>query len=200
MSRLGFWSALSFFGVGVAYIITLAVGLAAAGLTKPIVDPVLAIMELLTLLSAPLAVVTMAAVHSRTSSDDKIYSVVALVFMAMMAGVTMSVHFVELTALRQMGSAGLAWPSVPYALELLAWDVFLGLALLFAAPVFRGSRLEGSVRVGMFLAGFLCIAGASGPALGDMRFQFIAVAGYVVVLPIVFLLLAILFRRQPQSA
>jgi hypothetical protein len=200
MRRLGFWSALFLFGVGVAYIVTLAVGLATAGLTKPIVDPVLATMEGLTLLSAPLAVVTMSAVYSRASTDYRICSLVALIFMAMMAAATMSVHFVELTALRQMGSAGLAWPSVPYALELLAWDVFLGLSLLFAAPVFRGSRLEESVRVGMLVAGSLCIAGTSGPALGDMRFQFIAVAGYVVVLPVVFLLLALLFRRLPQPS
>ena len=112
----------------------------------------------------------------------------------------MSVHFVELTALRQMGSAGLVWPSIPYALELLAWDVFLGISLLFAAHTFKGSRLEESVRAGMFFVGFLCIAGTLGPALGDMRFQFIAVAGYAVVLPVVFLLLALLFRRLPQPS
>jgi hypothetical protein len=33
-----------------------------------------------------------------------------------------------------------------------------------------------------------------------MKFQFVAVAGYVVVLPVVFLLLALLFRRSPQPS
>jgi hypothetical protein len=197
MGRLGFWSALGVSAVGAAYLITLTVGISTAGLGAPIVDPVLAVMEVLTLMSAPLAVITMAAVHSRTLTHYKAYSLVALAFTTLMAGVTMSVHFVELTALRQMGSAGLVWPSIPYALELLAWDVLLGISLLFAALAFRGRGLEASVRTGMFIVGILCIAGTSGPALGDMRFQFVAVAGYAVGLPIVFLLLAMLFWRQP---
>jgi hypothetical protein len=64
VSRLGTWSAFALFLVSVAYALTLAVGLASAGLTKPIVDPVLAVMEVLTLLSAPLIVIMKAAVHS----------------------------------------------------------------------------------------------------------------------------------------
>jgi hypothetical protein len=195
VTRLGSWSALSVFAVGVAYIVTLSVGMAEAGFTRPIVGTILLVMEVLTLLSAPFAVITMAAVHARTTAEYKVHSLIALIFMALMAATTMSVHFVQLTALRQMGSAGIVWPSVPYALELLAWDVFLGVSLLFAAPVFRGSRLDMSVRVGMFAVGFLCLTGAAGPALGDMRFQFISVAGYAVVMPFVFLLLALLLRR-----
>jgi hypothetical protein len=197
MRQLGFSSAMAVFAIGTAYMVAVAIGLAESGLKKPIVDPLLAIMEVLTLLSAPLLVITMGAVHSRTSSDCKVYSLIALIFMALMAGLTMSVHFVELTALRQMGSAGFVWPSIPYALELLAWDILLGLSLLFAAFALAGSGLEAFVRSGMFLVSFLCLAGVSGPTLADMRFQFIAVLGYAVVLPIVFLLLAILFRKSP---
>ncbi len=66
MRRLGFWSALGVCAINAAYMVTLAVGLANAGLRKPIIDPVLAIMEVMTLLSAPLLVMTMAAVHART--------------------------------------------------------------------------------------------------------------------------------------
>lgn len=197
MRRIGFWSALSVSAIGAAYLVTLFIGVVDAGLSKPIADPILAIMEVLTILSAPLLVITMAAFHARTPADLRNYSLIALIFVALMAGLTMSVHFVELTALRQTGSSGLVWPSIPYALELLAWDVLLGLSLLFAAFALRGSGLEALVRSGMFLVGFLCLAGASGPVFADMRFQFIAVSGYAVVLPIVFLLLAILFRKSP---
>ncbi len=195
MRRLGFCSAMGVFAIGTAYMVTVAIGLTDSGLNKPIVDPVLAVMEVLTLLSAPLLVTTMAAVHLRTLMDYRIYSLVALVFMGLTAGVTMSVHFVELTALRQMGSAGLAWPSIPYALELLAWDVLFGISLIFAGFALRGGGLEASVRYGMFFVGCLCVLGASGPVSGNMKFQFVAVIGYVVVLPAVFLSLAILLRR-----
>src|SRR3990170_2944407 len=126
MSRLGMWSALALFLVGVTYALTLAVGLVAAGLTKPIVDPVLAVMEILTLLSAPLIVIMMAAVHAYAPPEYKIHSAVALAFAILVAGFTSAVHFVGLTARRQLGSATIQWASALYALELLAWDVLLG--------------------------------------------------------------------------
>lgn len=200
MNRLGLWSASTLCAIGVAYIVTLTVGFDSAGFDRPIVDPVLAVMEILTLVSAPLLVVLMAAVHGYASPQHKVCSSVALGFMVLMAGLTSAVHFVELTAVRQSATASLTWPSTAYALELLAWDVFLGLSLLFAAPVFRAGSLEGAVRAGLYLAGTLCLVGVLGPTTGDMRLQFIAVAGYAGVLPAVFLLLALLFRRcRPRS-
>jgi hypothetical protein len=199
MSRLGMWSAIALFLVSVAYALTLAVELASAGLTKPIVDPVLAVMEVLTLLSAPVIVIMMAAVHSFAPPEYKIYSSVALAFAILVAGLTSAVHFVGLTALRQLGSAGIQWPSALYAVELLAWDVFLGLSLVFAAPVFQGRGLKGAVRMTMFVAGGLCLAGTIGPAIGDLRWQRIGVLGYGAVLPVTFLLLAIVFRHSSTT-
>ena len=93
MKRLGVWSASAMCVIGVAYAITLAVGFTTAGFAKPILDPVLAVMEILTLLSV------------------------------ILAGLTSSVHFVELTAVRQSSTAALTWPSTAYALELLGWDM-----------------------------------------------------------------------------
>jgi hypothetical protein len=196
MNRLGLWSASALCVIGVAYMVTLAVGFSSAGFAKPIVDPVLAVMEMLTLVSAPMLVVLIAAVHAYARPQYKVHSSVAFAFMVLMAGLTGSVHFVELTAVRQSATASLTWPSTAYALELLAWDVFLGLSLLFAAPVFTAGRLERAVRAGLYVAGTLCLVGVLGPASGDMRLQFIAVAGYAGLLPAVFLLLALLFRRS----
>ena len=198
MNRLGLWSASALCVIGVAYVVTLAVGFASAGFAKPIVDPVLAVMEMLTLLSAPILVVLMAAVHAYAAPQFKVHSLIAFAFMVLMAGLTSSVHFVALTAVRQSATASLTWPSTAYALELLAWDLFLGLSLLFAAPVFTAGKLESSVRAGLYVAGTLCMVGVLGPTSGDMRLQFIAVAGYAGVLPAVFLLLAMLFRRSRQ--
>src|SRR5687768_6333012 len=144
--QLGSWSAFTLFLVGAAYIVTLGIGFAVHGLAEPIVDPVLAIMEVLTLLSALLMVIMMAAVHSYASSERKTHSLIALAFMILAAGMTSAVHFVELTAVRQLGSSVIVWPSPAYAVELLAWNLFLGLSLLFTAPVFRGGGLEGGVR------------------------------------------------------
>jgi hypothetical protein len=190
------WAAFILFLGGIAYAAIVAVGMVSYGLDRPIGDPLLALMETLTLLVAPLTIVMMAAVHSYAPSAWKTNTLVALAFVVLLTGVTTSVHFVQLTALRQLGSAGLVWPSPVYAAELLAWDVFLGLSLLFAAPVFGGDRLQSTVRRTMLVCGTMCVLGVLGPATGNMRFQFIAVVGYGLVFPAVCLFLALLFRRS----
>jgi hypothetical protein len=193
--RLGLWSAAAIVGIGVAYAIALAAGFARHGLHDPIADPILAIMEVLTLLSALPLVTLMAAVHDRAAPPRKAYGLTALAFATLCAGTTSAVHFVELTATRQLGGGGIVWPSPAYAAELLAWDVFLGLALLFAAPVFDGDGPERAVRRGLLASGALCLAGTVGPVVGDMRLQLVGVLGYAVLLPVVSFLLARLFAR-----
>ena len=197
--QLGKWSAFGQFVVGIAYIIVLLIGFAVHGLSEPIVDPVLAIMEVLTLISAPLLVVMMAAVHDYAPSDRKIYGSVALAFTILVAGTTSAVHFTELTAFRQLGSAGIVWPSAVYAVELLAWNLFLGLALVFAAGVFGGGGLERTIRRGLLLTGILCVVGVVGPAVGNMRLQLVGVVGYAGVLPVVCLMLSRLFSRRVRD-
>jgi len=183
-------TALSLSLLGISYAITVSVGIYTTGFTNPITDPILALMEILTLISAPLLVILMVAVHLSAPSDCKVYSLVALAFMILVAGVTSTVHFVGLTALRQNGTEGIVWPSTIYAIELLAWDFFLGLSLLFAAPVFQGGGLKRRIRISLFVTAILCIMGMLGPLTGDMQLQFIAVFGYGILLPIVWLLIA----------
>ncbi len=182
--------------IGAAYVVTLSWGVAIHGLNEPIADPVLAVMEVLTLMSAPPMVVMMAAIHQRASVGHKIWGEGALAFTILFAGTTSTVHFVELTAIRQSGPGGITWPSSAYAAELLAWDWFLGLALLFAAPVFGNGGRERAVRIGLLVSGILCIVGTVGPAVGNMRLQLVGVFGYAVVLPVVCFLLARVFRRD----
>jgi hypothetical protein len=197
--RLGLWSSAAVVGIGVAYAVALAVGFARHGLHEPIADPVLAVMEVLTLLSALPIVTLMAAVHDRAAPGRKVYGLTAVAFATLCAGTTSAVHFVELTAARQLGGGGIAWPSRVYAAELLAWDVFLGLALLFASPVFDGGGPERTVRRGLLACGVLCLAGTVGPAMGNMRLQLVGVVGYAGLLPVVSLLLARQFARSARN-
>jgi hypothetical protein len=87
-----------------------------------------------------------------------------------------------------------------FAAEMLGWDFFFGLALLFAAPVFKGARLQTAIRTGLIVSGLLCLLGFSGPASGDMRFQVSAILGYAFGFPFVCLLLAKLFGRTEEAA
>ena len=139
--------------------------------------------------------ILMSAVHRSAHPNYKTCSLIALAFAVLVAGLTGAVHFVGLTALRQTGMEGIAWPSIIYAVELLAWDIFLGLSLLFAAPVFRGKGTERNIRASLTVVGALCLIGSLGPLTGDMRLQFISLLGYGVLLPVVWLMIARYFER-----
>jgi len=189
----------------VVYAVTTVLGfLSLKSSLDPIGDPYFSIMELLTVLIAPLLVLSMVAVHAYASPEVKVYSLAALVFMILLAGITSSVHFVILTVSHQIEATGLTWvplflsfkwPSVVYALDILAWDWFFALSMLFAAPVFKGGRLETAVRVLMIISGVLSLAGLIGVPLGDMQVRNIGIIGYALVAIVVFLLLGIVFDR-----
>jgi len=195
MNQLGKWSASILSIGGIAYAIVVVIGMVSYGLERPIGGIVLVAMEILTLLLALVLVVMMAAIHSSAALEWKTNTLVALVFSALFAGISATVHFVQLTALRQLGTAGLVWPSPMYAAELLAWDVFLGLSLLFAAPSLQGSRLRRVARTTMTACGAMCLIGVIGPATGYMWLQFVSLAGYGLVLPVSCVLLALNWSR-----
>ena len=194
--RFGFLSALGLFAVGIAYIVVVAIGVSQAGLSSPIRDPILAVMEVLTLLSALLLLILMAAIREYATEERRLFGTLALTFAGIMTGLTCAVHFVTLTAGRQTDFTVLEWPSGLYAVELLAWDVFLGLSLLFAAFVFTGSRFHSAVRWVLVLSGSLALIGTIGPINGNMALQRLGILGYGFGLPIAALMLAVLFRRD----
>jgi hypothetical protein len=166
---LGGWT---LFGIGVAYAVTMVAAFLSAGnLTDPIKDPHLAIMELLILVQAPLIIVMFAVIHAYAGRANRVLSLSALALVCLTAAITISVHFVLLTFGRQVSPAAIPgftqlfswhWPSVFYALDILAWDFCFGLSLLAAAPIFGGQRLGRSVRTGMLVAGTLCLVGLAG--------------------------------------
>jgi hypothetical protein len=209
--RLGLWSAVGIVALGVAYGVTLAAGLLSLqSPQEPIGDPLFSILEVLIILMMPLMVALMAAVHAWAPAQSKVLALTALVFASLLAMTTCGVHFVILTVSQQAAFTDLPWlplllsfkwPSVAYALDILAWDVFFALSVLFAAPVFSGDRLAAAIRGLMTVSGVLAFAGLSGVILGDMRLRNIGIVGYAVVFPIAALLLAVLFgRTQPREA
>ncbi len=207
IGRAAAW-AVSF--LGVVYAVTTFLGfLSLKSPQDPIGDPYFTIMELLIVIMAPLMVVAMVAVHAYAPPEVKAYSFTALIFMILLAGITSCVHFVILAVSHQIEATGLPWvpllfsfkwPSVAYALDILAWDWFFALSLLFAAPVFKAGRLEVAVRILMIVSGSLSLAGLIGVPLADMQVRNIGVVGYGVVAPVVFLLLGIVFGRTQHVA
>ncbi len=198
--ELGRWSALIVTVVAVAYAAVLTVGMATHGASEPIGDPVLAVMEVLTFVSALPLVAVVAALHALAPRERRVFGVLALSFVVLFAGTTCAVHFIELTAGRQTGTHGIVWPSTAYAAELLAWDLFLGLALLSASAALPRDETAKNARRALAVAGALCVAGLVGPATGLMRLQLVGVVGYAVVLPVAAFSLARWFHAIPVAA
>lgn len=203
--RLGICSAASIVILGIAYSAALAVGFSSLETPRqPIGDPMFSMLEILIMFMMPPMIGLMAAVHAWAPVSAKTLSIVSVVFMGLLAGETCSVHFVILTLSRQTAVVNASWlpqllsfqwPSVPYVLDILGWDIFFALSMFFAAPVFSGSRLTISIRVLMTLSGVIALAGLSGVAANDMRLRNIGIVGYALLFPVVAALLAILFYK-----
>jgi len=207
---LGILSAAATVVLVVAYAVTLAVGLLSLeSPQEPIGNPMFTILEVLIIGMMPAMVALIVAVHAWAPTHVKTLTLTSLVFMGSLAGLTCVVHFCVLTLSRHPEFAGqpwlprvlsFEWPSVAYALDILAWDVFFPLSMLFAAPVFSGSRLTAWIRALMIASGVLSLAGLSGVVAGDMQLRNIGIVGYVGVFLVVAALLTILFyRTAPQE-
>lgn len=207
--RLGVAAASATVVLLIAYTVTLLIGFATLDAPDaPIGDPMFTMLEVLILALLPALVGTMVALHAWAPDDAKTLTLTAVVFMALVAGVTGCVHFTVLTLSRQPAFAdpvwqtlifSFTWPSVVYALDILSWDVFFPLAMLFGAAAVRGQGLEAGLRWLMIAAGLLALAGLSGVVTGDMRLRNIGIVGYVGVFLVVAVLLAVLFARTPAD-
>jgi hypothetical protein len=205
MGRVAAWAA---FAVGQAYAIAALVGfLSLKSPQDPIGEPFLSIMALFIVLMAPFMVASMVAVHAYADPEFKAYSLTALAFMILLAGITSSVNFAILIVSHQIEAVGspwlplflpYKWPSIAYALDILAWDWFFALSMLSAAFVFKEGRLEKMVRIFMIVSGVLCLVGLIGVPFAGIQVLSVGILGYGVVAPVVFLLLALVFgRTQP---
>ena len=125
------------------------------------------------------------------------------------AAFTTVVHFVLLTVARHIDPAtfpgyarifGWQWPSTFYAIDIVAWDVFFGLALLFAVPAFarRGDAML--VRRGFILSGSLCLIGLVGPFANVLALRTIGIVGYTVVFGLTCLPLSRTFTARTPRA
>ncbi|MCU0386202.1 MAG: hypothetical protein MUE38_09245, partial [Flavihumibacter sp.] len=169
MKRIGQISCYLVFISGIVY-----AGITAAGLLSlespdtPIADPYFSIMEMLSILIALLMGVCLVAIHYSTLSDKKFYSLLAVLFMFVTICITSIVHFLILSLSTTPEALSIPWhsflfsfkwPSVVYTLDILAWDLFFGLSMIFLSGVFER---RSTVRYLLLLAGIISLVGLIG--------------------------------------
>ncbi len=206
MRMLGAWSARAIFFIEVVYVAVFVAGFASIRNTSdPLPDPYLAIAEILILVIAPIMVCLMLAIHRCAPKQAKPFTEIALGWMMAAAAFTTVVHFVQLTVARHIDPAafpgyarifGWRWPSTFYAIDIVAWDVFFGLSLLFAVPAFAHRRDATLVLRGLILSGSLCLIGLVGPFADVIGLRTIGILGYTVVFGLTCLPLSRTFKAD----
>jgi hypothetical protein len=206
---LGFWSALIATLGGSIYFLVILAALLTSQFTYPPPNALQLFGGISSLLLCPVLVILMACLHAITPTEKKIYSQISLAFTLLFAMAVSINRFTQLGVVRQSIRLGLVqgvdWflpygdHSIMLGLEMMGWGWFLGLAMLFAAPLFGQGKLE------RWLCGLLIAYGALGlvSSIAYLLASPLSVVGFVawgLILFIITALLAVHFTKvQPAS-
>lgn len=166
--------------------------------------PFLSMMAILVVVMGPFLVLSMVAVHTYASPNNKPYSLAALAFMIACVTVTSCINFLLLLVNSQPELFSESWralflpckwPAPTFVLDNFVWDWFFGISMLLASPIFSGNLLKTALRFVMLLSGALCLVGLVWLAVSPTQAIIIGILGWGAAGPIVFLLLANMFGR-----
>ena len=198
---IGFWAALLAFASTIAYVVVQL--LQVARIFKFPLDEILIYSSSLCIV-VPF-IIAILALHHTTPADNKFFSHAALIFTILYAVFVTSNYVVQLATvipakLKGNGSEVRILEQTPHS---LFWDfdalgyIFMGLAMLFAVPVFRKEGFQKWVRLS-FLANAMVT-----PLIAVVYFyptysEKLLVFGYPwgVTAPMAMLMLALLFKKK----
>ncbi len=186
-----------FIGI-VAYVLVLAIGLRALPSAEAAIsDPWLMLMEVLILVLMPVLMLFVVAIHECADATGKAPGLCGVAFVSATAVITMSVHFILLTVGRASAMSSspwwqvafsFEWPSVVYALDILAWDVYFPLGMAFAAFAVDGTPTAPRLKFWMLVSGAIAFVGLAGVVTSDMMIRDIGILGYTLfLLPVTYL-------------
>ena len=204
-SQLGFWSALVSTLLGVVYFGVILGTIITGNFTFPPPEPIQIIAGIISLLFCPIFLVVMASLHAKTPPNKKTFSQIGLALTILFA-ISVSINrFIQLGIVRQnIAIGGVDWflpygsHSVMFGLEIMGWGWFLGLAMIFVAPLFSRGRLELWLRWLSVSYGVLGLVSA----LGQLLASPIIMVGFIawgIILFIITALLAVYFRRGENA-
>lgn len=193
-SRLLVASGFALAALAAAYAAVLAAGLATLpSPDQPIQDPWFTLMELLILAIAPALVAFALGLRDWLPPGNRPAARAAVVAMALCAAVTMLVHLAVLTLARLPAVQAqpwapavfaFRWPSLAYALDILAWDLLFPIGAGCCALALRGIALLRVERWLLAVAAGLALVGLAGAPLADMAVRNVGILGYAVVFPV----------------
>jgi len=203
LGRIVSWTVSSIITI---YLVTLILGfISLKSPDEPIGNPYFYILEILIIMLAPMMVFSLVIVHKSTPEKLKIYSLTALIFISIMACITCCLHFIVLTLSQKEAFLShdwsslvfsFSWPSLAYVIDILAWDFFFALSMLFLSATFRKNGLEKVIRILLIMSGFLSFIGLLGVPMNNMQVRNIGIVGYTLFAIVIFFLFGIIFSRR----
>ena len=217
LKRLGFWSALlsALFGIGfdIAVVImytSLSQTSSAAGWTGitaylPAFDPVLLLPLVPSLLLVPAFTAMMVCIHYYAPPEKRLWSHLGLAFALIYAVMAFMNYSTQLLSVQRAILAGetdglaMLVHGNPHAIfwSLVSGYIFMNLAMLFAAPVFAGGKLETWTRHFFLLNGASVVLTTASVCIDNpLVFNLLSVIIWSPLFAIATGLLAVLFARQ----
>lgn len=221
--QLGFWSAvlatLFSIGYGIALIVTMISMSATATDTSPgwrgiesfvaSFQPIQMLSLIPSLLLAPTFVVLMVSLHYYASPDKKIWSHLGIAFTLIYAVMASINYILQLTVVRlsivNKETDGLAMFVMgnPHSIfwALASTYVFMNLAMLFAAPIFYGGRLERWIRWLFIANGISAVFSIFGVAVDSPAiYLLVSLVPWCIIFSLATALVAVLFKRIGSTA
>lgn len=182
------WTAYALLALGVMYIGLIVWGIITQDpKTGFIQGNVKILMEITTMVSAIILLLFALSIKSMLGSDN-LLAEISVVFMTILVTLTGIVHFVSITISDQLMSTApllspllsLDWPSLLLSIDILAWDVFFGVAFIFLGLSLRQIKALSPASIMMILSGILSLLGLIALPLNNMNLRFIGIFGYTV--------------------
>jgi hypothetical protein len=146
------------------------------------------------------------ALSRQISKGYSIYAELSWIFMALVCATSSINWFVQLSLVPRIAQIGDAMllslvdihgdSSIMYAIEHLAWGLFVGLSMIFMAVAMKGDRLETWIRWLFLAGGVLSLLHVFGIIFDSHPMLDLGYFAAGVLLPIATALLAVRFRRE----
>ena len=220
-SKIGFLSAAFLFVTGIGYaagfiaMFLFYPGTTWSGVERFAADyrtgwgSVLLFMQTMAFLQPMAFVVLVSTVYDLAAPDKKAWARLGLVFAVAFMAVSCINYFIQMTVVRQSVIAGqlegvgqlvqLNPGSPTFALVILSWGLFQGLASLAIAPIFGNGKLENALRWLLVIYGLNGLMGCVGCLLGNMNIMLAFLAITNIVQPFVVVAFAGLFYNKRLS-
>lgn len=193
--QIGFWSAILTITWIIIFNIAIALGMAGA--------PTRSVALGASLLIALSFIALMVSVHNYAPPERKIWSQIGLSFAIVYAALLTWNYYLQLTVVRNNPQL-YEWLTMDFTPDTAFWSLetigytLMGLAALFALPVFNGSGIERAIRWCFAINAAFTVLGSIGYVLSGNPLHGLVLASlgvWAIAFPIATALIAVMFKR-----